>query len=152
MEYALLDRGWAPRCRAAAVCQTVAVRSCFKNVASAGRARRTVATKSSGTILNSCRLAPKGRAPRMGRVTTAVYKGVHEDSEPPRNAAMASAAVFKTASQGRLPYALRRWCSRCVPWNSWLAARFEPTAPYVFPKTSCRRGDLPIQGEQIEIG
>ncbi len=35
----------------------------------------------------------------MGRVTTAVYKGVHEDSEPPRNAAMASAAVFETASK-----------------------------------------------------
>jgi hypothetical protein len=51
------------------------LRACLKNVASAGRRRRTVATKLSGTILNSRRLAPKGRAPRMG-LTTAVYRGV----------------------------------------------------------------------------
>ncbi len=75
------------------------LRSCFKNVASAGRARRTAATKSSGTILNSVKLAPKGRALRMGRVTTGVYNGVHEDGEPLRNAAMTSAVVFKTASE-----------------------------------------------------
>ena len=30
-------------------------------------------TKSSGTILNSRRLAPKGRAPRMGRVNRSVH-------------------------------------------------------------------------------
>ena len=76
------------------------LRSCFENVASAGGARRAAVTKSSGTILNSVKLAPKGRAPRMGRVTTAVYKRVHEDSEPPRNAAQPSAVVFKTASKG----------------------------------------------------
>ena len=34
----------------------------------------------------------------MGRVTTGLYKGVHEDGEPLRNAAMVSAVVFKTAS------------------------------------------------------
>ncbi len=33
----------------------------------------------------------------MGRVTTGVYKGVHEDCEPPCNAAQASAVIFKTA-------------------------------------------------------
>ena len=32
------------------------------------------------------------------RRATGVYKGVHEDGEPMRNAAMASAVVFKTAS------------------------------------------------------
>ncbi|MGF1613026.1 MAG: hypothetical protein ACFCVA_03695, partial [Gammaproteobacteria bacterium] len=32
------------------------------------------------------------------RLATGVYKGVHEDGEPLRNAAMASAVVFKTAS------------------------------------------------------
>ncbi|MFZ0255446.1 MAG: FMN-binding protein [Gammaproteobacteria bacterium] len=32
---------------------------------------------------------------------TAVYMGVHEDGEPARNAAQASAVVFKTASQDR---------------------------------------------------
>ena len=35
----------------------------------------------------------------MGRVTTGVYKGVHEDGEPLRNAAMASPVVFKIASK-----------------------------------------------------
>ncbi len=30
----------------------------------------------------------------MGRVTTGVYKGVHEDCEPPCNAAQASTVVF----------------------------------------------------------
>ena len=31
----------------------------------------------------------------MGRVTTAVYKGVHEDSEPPRNALRQAAQFLK---------------------------------------------------------
>jgi hypothetical protein len=30
---------------------------------------------------------------------TGVYVGVHEDGEPPRNAAMASAVIFKTCSK-----------------------------------------------------
>ncbi len=38
----------------------------------------------------------------MGRVTTGVYKGVHEDGEPLRNAAQASAVVFKTDSERSL--------------------------------------------------
>jgi hypothetical protein len=34
---------------------------------------------------------------------TGVYVGVHEDGELPRNAAMASAVVFKTASKSEVP-------------------------------------------------
>lgn len=64
--------------------------------ASAGRVGRTVATKLSGTILNGRRLVAKGRAPRTGRVTAAVYVGVHEHGEPPRNADQASVVIFKT--------------------------------------------------------
>ena len=43
--------------------------------------------------------APAEQGARRRR--TAVYMGVHEDCEPPRNAAMASAAIFKTASYSR---------------------------------------------------
>jgi hypothetical protein len=84
------------------------LRSCFKNVTSAGVAWRTVATKSSGTILNSVKLAPKGLAPRMGRVTTAAYKGVHEDSEPLCNALrQAQQFLRQLLSEGRALVALR---------------------------------------------
>jgi hypothetical protein len=42
------------------------LRACFKIPASAGRTRHTLATKLSGTILNSRRLGPEGASPKDG--------------------------------------------------------------------------------------
>jgi hypothetical protein len=55
-----------------------------------------LAMQSSEVVLEMSRATAEQGARRRA---TGVYNGLHEDREPPRNAAMASAAVFKTASQ-----------------------------------------------------
>jgi hypothetical protein len=96
--------------------------------------------------LNSWKLAPKGRAPGMGRVTTGVYKGVHEDCEPPCNAAMASAVGFKTAPQG-LGAGYRCFCrAMSVPTFPLLSevSTSSSTAYSIQPSMMCARVTPPL--------
>jgi hypothetical protein len=80
---------------------TQCLRACFETPASAGRARHTAARNRSAHEVDEELLAPSvGPAPEGDSLL--LFKIVPDDFvEPAVNAAMASAAGFKTCSQGR---------------------------------------------------